>query len=79
MISLICLLRSATISFGVPAGTSTPTQPSPSMPGKPAAAMVGTSGIDDDGLLAEDRQHAQLAVSAPAAPPPYIEAKQIGV
>ena len=48
IVSFICLLSSATMSFGVPAGTSTPTQPSPSMPGNPAAAMVGASGIDDE-------------------------------
>ena len=33
------------MSFGVPAGAITPTQLSPLMPGKPASAMVGISGM----------------------------------
>src|SRR5215831_4561762 len=35
------------MSFGVPFGATTQNQVSPSISGKPASAMVGTSGTDD--------------------------------
>src|SRR5262245_24404450 len=51
MILVISRLSAAIISLGVRAGTSTPTQPSPSTSGQPASAMVGASGSPRDRLL----------------------------
>src|SRR5262245_13213316 len=65
-------------SRGVPAGTTTPCQLSPAMPGKPASAVVGTSG--------SDRERALLVTASPRSLPSITccaagdgEAKEIGV
>ena len=50
-----------TIGAGVPAGATMPCHMSRSRPGKPASAMVGTSGRGVDALLAADGDDAKLA------------------
>src|SRR5260221_284566 len=49
------------ISFGVPAGTRMPCQLSPTTPGKPPSAVVGTSG--------SDRERAALVTARPRSLP----------
>ncbi len=45
-IALIVALYLSTISFGVPAGATTPNQPRTSKSGQPCSAMGTTSGKD---------------------------------